>query len=112
MIVRDVFLIVFFVPCVLSILLAYIGAKAKGDSLRSSCVMTSILFFWAGLGLASDLSFRAWQSIPDPPPEAFNDAGAAGAMFFGWIPAIFFTLIVYQITKAFDKKRDTVIQGH
>lgn len=96
---RDVFLVVFAIPCIVSILLSYLAAKSKRDTQRALCFIGAIFFFWAGLALASDLGFRAWQSIPDAPPEAFNDSGPAAAMLMGWLPATVFCFLIYIMAR-------------
>ncbi len=59
-------------------------------------LLASTLAIWIGIFTAVDHGFRAWQSMPDPPPEAFNDGaqGMAG-LLLGWVPGAIVTAIVF-----------------
>ena len=56
-----------------------------------------IIAFWGTAFLGSDLGFRAWQSIPNPPDEAYSDAAPAGLMILGWIPGGMFCFVVFGV---------------
>ncbi len=56
-----------------------------------------VIAFWGTAFLGSDLGFRAWQSIPNPPDEAYSDAAPAGLMILGWIPGGMFCLFVFGV---------------
>ena len=51
-----------------------------------------ILLIWAGLFFGSELGYRSWQSMPDPPDEAFADTAPMGFLIGGWVPGIMATL--------------------
>ncbi len=55
--------------------------------------------FWAALFIGSDLGYRAWQSMPDAPEEAFSDASALGALVLGWLPGGIFCLAVFGLVR-------------
>ena len=78
MIYRDVFLLVFIIPCILSILLAYLSGKSERILGRILCFSGGVSVFWIGLVLASDLGFRMLQSDPDATDAAFNDTAPVG----------------------------------
>ena len=100
MIYRDVFILVFTVPCLISIVFGYFSANVSRQSTQFVLFGFGVFFFWAGLFLASDIGYRAWQATPDPPPEAFSDSGPIGALVFGWFPAILFCLVIRAMSKA------------
>jgi hypothetical protein len=55
---------------------------------RLVLLIVGILCLWLTLLLGVAEGFRAWQSMPDPPPEAFADgAKALAALLLGWFPA-------------------------
>jgi hypothetical protein len=46
------------------------------------------LILWVGIFLGTHYGYGAWQSMPNPPEEAFADgAQLTGSVIFGWIPA-------------------------
>ena len=61
--------------------------------------MIGVVAFWSAVFVGSDLGYRAWQSMPDPPEEAFSDASALGALVFGWVPGGFFCLTVFALVR-------------
>lgn len=67
----------------------------ENKAARSVLLLSSVLLIWGGLFIASDVGYRAWQSIPDPPREAFNDAAPSGILIIGWIPAAILVGILY-----------------
>ena len=43
----------------------------------------------SGLILGVETGYSVWQSIPEPPPEAFSDTGGPFVvLFMGWFPAL------------------------
>lgn len=53
---------------------------------RVPLLVVGVLCVWIGLFLGSDHYYRVWQSMSDPPDEAFADTGPFGALFLGWLP--------------------------
>lgn len=58
-------------------------------------MITGVLAFWAALIIGSVMGYRDWQSMPNAPEEAFNDASASGALLFGWLPGWIFCLTLF-----------------
>jgi hypothetical protein len=56
-----------------------------------------VIAFWATIFLGSDLGYRAWQGIPNPPDEAYSDSAPAGLMILGWIPGGMFCLFIFAV---------------
>ncbi len=76
---------------------------ALGTSLwamRKRGVSSVLLFLlgafvlWMALWLGSELGYRAWQAMDDPPDEAFADPEPAGYLFMGWILAGIYCRVV------------------
>lgn len=93
-----------FIPIIsLGCLVAGIASILAGRSSRLSRVIPllalGVISWWIALFLGSELGYRAWQSMPDPPQQAFNDASAAGALFVGWIPATLYCMSIFGITR-------------
>ena len=53
---------------------------------RIPLLLVGILALWAGLLLGSDLYFRVWQAMPNPPDQAYSDSGPSLLVIAGWIP--------------------------
>ncbi|MCH2145471.1 MAG: hypothetical protein MK082_10060 [Phycisphaerales bacterium] len=53
--------------------------------------MITLLFctfiLWVGLFLGSDIGYRNWQNMEDPPDEAFTDTAPMVYLVAGWFPA-------------------------
>ena len=55
---------------------------------RVPIFLVGILGVWFGLFLGSEKYFRVWQTIPNPPDEAFSDSGPMVFLFAGWVPGV------------------------
>ncbi len=94
----------YFVPFfLLGFLIAGTASFVAGR--MSGCVVPGVLLWigvmvsWAALFIGSHLGYRAWQSMPDAPDEAFRDTSAAGALFLGWFPGLVFCLAVFGLVR-------------
>ncbi len=65
---------------------AVLGAMNRSWLGRVPLLFIGVLCVWLGLFLGSEKYFRVWQSMPDPPDEAFTDTAPLGALLAGWIP--------------------------
>lgn len=55
---------------------------------------------WIALFIGVDSGYRAWQSGPNPPDEAFSDTGGPFTMLFlGWVPATLLLGTVFWLTR-------------
>ena len=83
----------------IAVVTSYAAGWIRGSKGPIVLVPIAVLSFWAAMFLGWDLGYRAWQSIPDPPPEAFHDSSPAGALLLGWLPAGLFCTIVFGLTR-------------
>ena len=80
-----------------SCIAGFVAAWKSGFVVPVVAFVVGVIAFWAGLFVGSEAGYQAWQSIPDPPAEAFSDTTPMGALFFGWLPAGFFCGVVFAI---------------
>ncbi len=65
------------------------GSGRKRRGIRMALLGTAVLILWIGLILGVETGYSAWQSIPEPPQEAFSDTGGPFiVLFMGWFPAL------------------------
>lgn len=62
-------------------------------------LIVGVLSFWGGLFLGSEIGYQKWQSLPNPPAEAFADTFPMGALIAGWLPAVIFCAIVFGVAR-------------
>jgi hypothetical protein len=79
--------------CLPSLLIALLlvawGSGRKRGGVRMALLGTSVLILWIGLILGVETGYSAWQSIPEPPEEAYSDTGGPFVvLFMGWCPAL------------------------
>lgn len=48
----------------------------------------AILVLWGAMFVGAEVGYSAWQSIPDPPNEAFSDTGPIFFLLAGWLPSL------------------------
>lgn len=78
-----------------SLLAAVLAAWNRSWWGRLPILGVGILGTWIGLLVSSDLYFRVWQAMPNPPDEAYADSGPAGALLFGWMPGILVMVVLF-----------------
>ena len=81
----------------LSFVMATAAAWSRGFLIPLILLPISVLSFWITIFLGSDLGYRAWQQIPNPPDEAYSDAAPAGLLILGWIPGGMFCSLVFGL---------------
>ncbi|MEC9149347.1 MAG: hypothetical protein VX470_10920 [Planctomycetota bacterium] len=81
----------------LSFVMATAAAWSRGFLIPLILLLISVLSFWTTIFLGSDLGYRAWQQIPNPPDEAYSDAAPAGLLTLGWIPGGMFCSLVFGL---------------
>ena len=80
-----------------SFVLATTAAWSRGFLIPLILLPVSVLSFWSTIFLGSDMGYRAWQQIPNPPDEAYSDAAPAGLLILGWIPGGMFCALIFGL---------------
>ena len=62
---------------------------------RIPLLFVGALSGWVGLFLGSEMYFRVWQAMPDPPDEAFADTAPLGVLLGGWLPGGLFVGVAF-----------------
>jgi hypothetical protein len=75
-------------------------AERRGRIVALALLAVGSFVLWVALWLGSDLGYRAWQAMDDPPDEAYADPEPAGFLFMGWIPAGMFSAACYVMAGA------------
>lgn len=96
---HETFLPILLLGCLIAGTLSLVAATRSGCLLPGFLLLVGVLVFWVALFIGADMGYRAWQSMPDPPEEAFSDASAVGALLMGWVPGGVFCLLVYVVVR-------------
>ena len=84
-------------------LVAGIAALTAGilrGFLFPACLLAvAVLAVWGSLFIGSELGYRAWQAMDNPPEEAFADTFPMGALMAGWVPGLVFSGTVFCIAR-------------
>lgn len=96
---HEHFLPVFLLGCLIAATASFFAGRMSGCLLPGVLLSVGVLVFWAAVFIGSDLGYRAWQSMPDPPDEAFSDASAVGALVLGWFPGAIFCSTVFVLVR-------------
>ena len=62
---------------------------------RIPLLFVGALSSWVGLFLGSEMYYRVWQAMPDPPDEAFADTAPLGVLLGGWLPGGLFVAVAF-----------------
>jgi len=92
---QQTFYPIFGASCAIAVIAAFIAARKSGFVIPGFLLFMGVVSFWAGLFIGSDMGYRKWQSIPNPPPEAFSDTFPLGVLIFGWLPAGLFCGVIF-----------------
>lgn len=110
----QVFYPIFGVGCAIAAIASFLAARKSGLVFPAALLVVGVVAFWAGLFIGSEFGYQAWQSIPDPPQEAFSDTAPMGALLFGWLPGSVFCGYVFgfsRLVRHFLFGRDRGLSG-
>ena len=97
----QIFYPIFGVGCAIaataSFLAAFLAARKSGFVFPVVALGVGIIAFWAALFIGSEVGYQTWQSIPDPPAEAFSDTAPMGALIVGWLPGSVYCGVIFGI---------------
>lgn len=79
----ETFLPIFLLGCVIAAVASFSAGLMSGRVWPGVLLVVGILAFWSAVFIGSDMGYRVWQSMPDPPRAAFSDASVVGALVFG-----------------------------
>ncbi len=65
----ETFLPIFILGCVLGAVASFFAGRLSGCVLPGALLAIGILAVWSAVFIGSDMGYRAWQSMPDPPRE-------------------------------------------
>jgi len=65
------------------------GSRRVRRSSRKAVLAAAVVVLWLALIVGVETGYHAWQSIPNPPEEAFSDTGGPFVvLFLGWLPSL------------------------
>ena len=96
---EAIFYPIFGGACLLATIATFMAARTKGVVASGMLLAVGVFTVWAGMFFGSEFGYRAWQAMPDPPPEAYADTLPLGALLFGWVPGSFFCGVLFGTLK-------------
>lgn len=100
---HEHFVPIFLSGCFVAGIASFFAAVQTGYARPGVLLSVGVLVFWSALFFASDRGYRAWQSMPNPPDEAFSDASVVGALVAGWLPGSVFCFVVFGLVRGFRR---------
>lgn len=83
-----------------SSLLVVWGSRRAKLWARIAFLVGAVILLWIVLFCGIDHGYRAWQSIPNPPKEAFSDTGGPFTiLFLGWFPGLIILTIEHLLLR-------------
>jgi hypothetical protein len=72
---------------------------------RKALLAAAILPLWIAMFIAADSGYRAWQSIPNAPEEAFSDTGPIFLLLAGWLPSFGVVFLLLRLCQQIFPQR-------
>ena len=82
-----------------ALIVSLVAGWRRGCIVPLICLPLGVFGFWAGLFFGAEIGYRQWQSMPDPPDEAFADTAPLGALLIGWLPGSVFCGAIFGLTR-------------
>jgi|GEM_PF-3050166 len=80
------------------------GSRREYRRSRMAVLAAATLVLWIALFVGVDSGYRAWQSIPNPPEEAFSDTGGPFSFLFaGWFPSLILLSFLHLVLRWYCK---------
>ena len=98
---HEYFLPIFLAGCLIAAVTSFVAGWMSGYVWPAVLLTLGVVAFWFAAFIGADIGYRAWQSIPDPPKEAFSDASVLGALVLGWLPGTVFCLTIFAMVRGF-----------
>jgi len=94
----------------ISSLLVLWGSRRMRRGWRIAFLGVATLVLWFAMFVAVESGYRAWQSIPNPPEDAYSDTGGPFfILFLGWLPSMVIIgiehLLLRLCWKSFDSNQ-------
>ena len=73
----------------ISFVMVFWGSRRVRRVSRMAFLVAAILVLWLAMIVGVESGYHSWQTIPNPPEEAFSDTGGPGiTLFLGWLPSL------------------------
>ena len=96
---HQYFFPIFGAGALLALILSLVAGWRRGCIVPLICLPLGVFSFWSALFLGAEVGYRQWQSIPNPPDEAFADTAPLGAFLAGWLPGLIFCGAIFGLTR-------------
>ncbi len=101
--------------CLVGGSLAWFAATRKNLFATLPLLLAAVVVVWFSLAAGVHFGYGAWQSIDNPPDEAFADgANLIGSVMFGWMPAGVFcgvVLVLARVLRQRTHSREAAVDG-
>jgi len=83
----------------ISFLILIVGSGCGRRILRLAFLAVAVFALWVAMWVGAEYGYNAWQSIPDPPDEAFSDTGPIFFLLVGWLPSLVILGTAYLVLR-------------
>jgi len=89
----------------ISTLMVLWGSFRKRLGWRIASIGAATVVLWFAMFIAVESGYRAWQSIPNPPDDAYSDTGGPFfILFLGWLPSLVILGTEHFLLRLFRRK--------
>jgi len=84
----------------IAIFIVIAGSRSSVTAIRLGLLAIAILALWVSSVISVEVGYSLWQSMPDPPDDAFSDTGAIFWLIAGWLPSGLLLGGLYRLLQA------------
>ena len=83
----------------LAVFIVIAGSRSSVTAIRLGLLAIATLALWFSSVISVEVGYSVWQSMPDPPDDAFSDTGAIFWLVAGWLPSGLLLGALYRLLR-------------
>lgn len=83
----------------IAVFIVIAGSRSSVTAIRLGLLAIATLALWVSSVISVEVGYSVWQSMPDPPDDAFSDTGAIFWLVAGWLPSGLLLGALYRLLR-------------
>lgn len=83
----------------IAVFIVIAGSRSSVTAIRLGLLAMATFALWFSTVISVEVGYSVWQSMPDPPDDAFSNTGAIFWLVAGWLPSGLLLGALYRILR-------------